>query len=331
MANSKYSVALGMTAVYLIWGSTYLAIRLGVETMPPFLMTGTRFVIGGIMLYAFARLRGEASPRLAHWLPAMVLGLLMPAGGTGLVSWAEKTVPSGLAALLVAMTPMWIVLGDSIRPGGIRPNRMTIAGLALGFIGVTLLINPTGIGEIVEIDLWGALAIIVATMFWATGSIYSRHASQPKSKVLGTGMQMIAGGTGLLIGSVLFGELSGFDIGGVTMQSWMALSYLITIGSIGFAIYVWLLSVTSVTRVSTYAYVNPVVALALGNLVAGEQLSNWTLGCSVLIVIAVTIIITSKSRSPKSDDSDQTLLGKTDKTDKTDLASESLKPGRLAS
>jgi len=171
--------------------------------------------------------------------------------------------------------------------------------MILGFVGVAMLINPTGLSGVDTIDFLGALAIVLATISWAVGTVYSRHAHQPHSKVLAAGMQMIAGGGGLLVGSALVGEWSSFDIGAVSLKSWLGLGYLITIGSVAFTIYIWLVSATTVARASTYAYVNPVVALALGSIVAGETLNGWILVCSAMIVLAVVIIITTRRYVPK--------------------------------
>jgi drug/metabolite transporter (DMT)-like permease len=297
--QSKYKIILGFTAVYLIWGSTYLAIRFGVETIPPFMLAGIRFLTGGLLLYAWMRLRGAERPSPALWLPAVIIGLLMPAGGTGLITWAEKTVPSGLTALLVATAPMWIILVDWFRPSGTKPTLLVVVGLIIGFTGVALLINPTDIGRPAEINKLGAFVIIIATLSWAIGSIYSRHARQPRSKVLATGMQMITGGLGCILISVLSGEGTAFDPYAVSLKSLLALGYLISMGSIAFVAYVWLLSATTAARVSTYAYVNPVIALFLGSLIAGEILTYWTLGCSAMIIIAVITIIIARTRLPE--------------------------------
>ncbi len=289
-------IVLAFIAVYLIWGSTYLAIRMGVETLPPFLMIGIRFIIGGLLLCGWTWTRGAARPRRSHWLTAVITGLLLPAGGTGLVAWGAQTVPSGLTALLVATAPIWILLVDWLRRGGTRPSPAAMLGLLLGFGGVVLLINPTAFGGAAKLDMLGAGAILVATLSWAIGSIYTRHAAQPDSKLLATGMQMLTGGAALLIGSVLTGELRLFDPAAVSPRSWLALSYLIVAGTVAFAAYVWLLSATTPARAATYAYVNPVVALALGCLVAGEQLTNRTLICAAIIVGAV--MLTLKARKP---------------------------------
>jgi len=296
----KLKLAIGFAAVYLIWGSTYLAIRFGVETMPPFMMASVRFLVSGFAIYALMRSRGVEAPSRSHWGPALILGILMPVGGTGLVTWAETVVPSGLTALLVATAPMWIVLADWVRPRGTRPTLPVVAGLVLGFAGIALLINPTDIGGLSEVDKLGAMVVVFATVSWAAGSIYSRHAPQPASKTLGVSMQMIAGGMGLMLVSLLSGELTGFNFAIVSTKSWLALGYLISFGSTAFVVYVWLLSASTPAKAATYAYVNPIVALALGSLAAGEALSGWTLACAAIVIAAVVIIISAKGRAKQS-------------------------------
>lgn len=292
----KLRLIIGFAAVYLIWGSTYLAIRFAVETIPPFMMASMRFLVSGLVLYAVMRLGGTAAPDRSHWRPAVILGILMPVGGTGLVSWAETVVPSGLTALLVAAAPLWIVLADWVRPGGTRPTLMVVTGLVMGFAGITLLINPADIGGYNEVHKFGALVVVIATVSWAAGSVYSRHAPQPTSKTLGVSMQMISGGIGLLMVSLLMGEFSGFGASAVSAKSWLALGYQIILGSTAFVVYVWLLSASTPAKAATYAYVNPVVALALGSVAAGEALSGWTVACAAVVVVAVVIIISARGR-----------------------------------
>ncbi|UCD64001.1 MAG: EamA family transporter [Candidatus Zixiibacteriota bacterium] len=294
-------IILGFAAIYVIWGSTYLAIRFGVETIPPFLMAGVRFIIGGGLLYGFVRARGVPAPQRSHWKPALIMGLLMPAGGTGLVTWAETLVPSGLTALLVATAPMWIVLADWLRPKGTRPTVMVVAGLFLGLAGMSLLINPTDIGGFNEVNKLGAVVIIIAALSWSVGSVYSRYAHQPRSKLLGVAMQMIAGGGGLVLVSLLVGELGSFEHTAVSLKSLLALGYLISLGSLAFVAYIWLLAESTPARAATYAYVNPIIALVLGAVLAGETLSVWTLGCSAIVITSVIMIITARTRAGETE------------------------------
>jgi drug/metabolite transporter (DMT)-like permease len=292
----RWSIIAGFATIYTIWGSTYLAIRLGVDTIPPFMMAGARFTIGGLLLYLWVRSRGAARPKPIHWLTAAVLGLLMAAGANGLVTYAEVTVPSGITALIVAMVPMWIVLFDWIRRGGTRPTLLIVAGLILGFFGVAMLINPTDVGNFSQFDKAGALLVVLATIMWASGSVYSRHAVQPESKMLGASMQMITGGIMLFAISGVAGEYAAFDIGAVTMSSALAWAYLTVVGSLAYAVYIWLLKASTPAKVATYAYVNPIIALILGSVVAGEALTAWIIGCSLITLIGVGLIVTGRKR-----------------------------------
>ncbi len=296
---TRLNIVLGFAAIYIIWGSTYLAIRWGVDTLPPFILAGVRFLIGGGLLYWWAIARGAEKPRKKHWLTTGVIGLLMTVSGIGLVTWAEKTVPSGITALMIAMVPMWIVLIDWIRPNGTRPAWIAIFGVLLGFGGVAFLINPTNIGGLSEIDSLGAFLIAVACFSWALGSVYSRYAAQPKSQALSAGMQMIIGGAVLMLLALLKGEYAEIDLAAISAKSVWSLVYLITIGSYAYAVYIWLMKASTPARVSTYAYVNPIIALLLGSMLAGEELSNWALGCSTVIILAVVLIISAKARAQK--------------------------------
>jgi len=293
---TQTQIILGFLTIYLVWSSTYLAIRFAVETMPPFMMAGLRFLLGGMMFFGWAKLRGAESPQKKHWLPMALIGLGLIVGGNGGVSWAEQVVPSGLTALMIAVVPLWIVLADWIRPGGERPGGIVMSGLALGFIGMLFLINPLNISVGSAIDPLGALVLVLATMSWATGSIYSRQASAPESQILGVGMQMLVGGAALLIISGLSGEFSGFAPAQVSLKSWLAFVYLTTIGSLAFGVYLWLLKASTPAKVATYAYVNPVLALALGTWLAAEPFTLWTFGSSLVIVTAVVIIVSARKK-----------------------------------
>lgn len=295
----RTKVILGFACIYIIWGSTYLAIRFGVETIPPFLLAGFRFLVGGILFYLWAMYRKVPAPKKAHWIPAIIIGALLAAGGNGLVTWAEMTVPSGIAALLVAMVPLFIVMIDWLRPKGTRPSWVVMAGVLLGFVGVAFLINPALIGGIPEFDTTGTLIVVLAGFFWAIGSVYSRYAPQSVSQIQFAGMQMIGGGAVALLIGIFSGELSQLDLGAITAKSFLSWVYLTTVGSFAYVVYIWLLKASTPARVATYAYVNPVIALLLGAALAEEKLSLWTGGCSVVIVLAVAIIITAKARAQK--------------------------------
>lgn len=295
----RTQILLAFLAVYIIWGSTYLAIRFAIATMPPFLMASVRFLIAGAILYLFMRLRGAERPKLIHWRSAAVIGGLLLLGGNGIVSWAELQVPSGLAALLVAAVPLWMALFDWLRPNGVRPRALTIIGLVVGFGGVALLASQaesSGAG----LHIAGVIALLVATVCWAIGSLYARSAPMPKTQLVGTGMEMLAGGALLLVVATATGEWSQAHLEAISLKSLLALAFLIIFGSlVAFSAYVWLLHHVSAARVSTYAYVNPVVAVFLGWAFASEPITPMTLASAAIIVTAVALITASRARGEK--------------------------------
>jgi drug/metabolite transporter (DMT)-like permease len=284
-------------ALYLIWGSTYLAIRFGLETLPPFMMAGTRFLVAGILLYGFLRLRGAPRPTLGQWKGAAVVGLLLLFGGNGGVVWAQQRVESGAAALLVATVPLWMVLFEWMRTGGERPRGQTLAGLALGSVGILILVGPdSALAEVGSrggsgrVDLIGGMVLMLSTIFWALGSIWSRGKPMA-APMMATSQQMLAGGSALMTLGVLSGEVSRLDPSGASARSILSVAYLIVFGSlIGYSSYIWLLGVSTPARVSTYAYVNPLVAVVLGWLFAGEALTARTFLAAGIIVGAVVLV-----------------------------------------
>jgi drug/metabolite transporter (DMT)-like permease len=285
----------GLGAVYLIWGSTYLAIRFAIETIPPFLMAGTRYLTAGALLYGWSRLRGAPRPSLVHWRSALALGALLLLAGNGGVVWAEQRVSSGLVALLISTEPLWIVLLVWLRSRQERPGPRTIAGLALGFIGLLILIEPGAPGGI---HLTGAAAVLVASLSWAYGSLYGQRAKLPSSQLLATGMQMLGGGFLLFLAGVLTGEPARLALSQVSPRSLYALAYLSVFGAvIAFTAYVWLLRVASPVLVSTYAYVNPVVAVFLGWAFAGEPITRGTMIAAAVILTGVALISSAQGRS----------------------------------
>jgi len=288
---SRAQVLAAFASIYLIWGSTYLAIRYAVQTIPPFLMGGIRFLVSGAMLYAWARYRGADRPTRIHWRNAVIAGGFLLLGGNGAVVWAEQFVPSGLTALLVSILPFWLVIIEWIRPPRTRPHGAVLVGLILGFIGIIVLIGPANLGGHGDMRSIGALVLILGSLSWAIGSFYSRDAELPKSGLLTTGMEMLGGGALLLIVGMLSGELSQFDIHRISRPSAIGLIYLITFGSlIGFTSYIWLLDKVSPARLGTYAYVNPVVAVLLGWALAHEPLTSRTLVAATVILSGVAII-----------------------------------------
>jgi drug/metabolite transporter (DMT)-like permease len=288
-------VALALAAVYVIWGSTYLAMAMAIETIPPFLMAGARYLIAGGVLYLWVRKSGAPRPTRVHWRSALLIGGLLLLGGNGGVVWAEQKVPSGIAALLVSMVPLWMVLMDWLRPAGTRPNWKVLTGVALGFAGLLLLVRPTA-G--LSIDPLGVAALLLATLSWAWGSLRSRSVELPASPLLATAMEMLGGGGLLLVAGLVTGETAGFHLAAVSMRSLLALGYLITFGAlVGFTAYVWLLRVAPPALVGTYAYVNPIVAVFLGWLVLGEPLTGRTLVAAAVIISGV-VLITLARRAP---------------------------------
>jgi drug/metabolite transporter (DMT)-like permease len=290
-------IILAFAAIYVIWGSTFLGIRIAIETIPPFLMAGIRHLTAGLILYPWSRARGAARPTAIEWRSTAIIGVALLCVSNGTVTWSEQRLPSGIAALIVATIPMWIALLAWAGRKGVRPNRGTIAGLVMGFAGIVLLIGPDRILGHGKIDLAAATALIFAGAFWAKGSLFSRTAKLPSSQLQAAGMEMLAGGAALLVLSGVTGELSHFDPSAVSLRSWLALGYLTVGGSIvGFTAYAWLFRATTPSRVATYAYVNPVIAILLGWGFAGEELDAHVFVAAGVIVLAVVLIITAQQK-----------------------------------
>lgn len=288
-----WKTLLAFAAIYLIWGSTYLAIRFAIETLPPFSMAAVRFTVAGGILYVVARPRTERPTRV-NWVSAGIVGTLLLAGGNGGVVWAEQWVPSGLTAMIVATVPIWMVLFDWLFAGGPRPSRLLTAGLVWGLCGVGLLIGSTEVGAQSREGLLGGLVVLGASVSWAAGSIYARKARLPRSPFLATAMEMIVGGLVLLLLAVLAGEGGELQISAFSMKSISALVYLIVFGAlIAFTAYIWLLRVSTAARVSTYAYVNPAVAVLLGWWLANERLDARA-GVAVLIILSAVVLVSVK-------------------------------------
>jgi drug/metabolite transporter (DMT)-like permease len=267
-----------------------------VETIPPFLMAGLRHLTAGALLYAWVRLRGTPRPERRHWRSAAVIGGLLLLGGNGLVTWAEVRVPSGLAALIVASVPIWMTVLDGLQRRE-RPHGVVILGLALGLGGIAFLVAPARFAGGSRVDPLGAAALLTAALLWAIGSLLSRRVALPASTLLATAMEMIAGGAILLAVSGLAREWRGFSLAAVSTRSWLALAYLIVAGSLlGFSAYIFLLGATTPARVSTYAYVNPLVAVFLGWLLASEAVTLRTGVATLIIVAAVALIIRHGAR-----------------------------------
>ena len=292
---TRGQIIAAFASIYLVWGSTYLAIRYVVETMPPFVMAGTRFLISGILLFAWSRWRGARRPTAVHWRNATIAGAFLLLGGNGGVVWAQQTVPSGLTALLVSILPFWLVIIEWARPPRRRPSMAVLIGLVVGFLGIVVLVGPAGIGGN-GVSILGATVLILASLSWAIGSFWSRDADMPESGLLTTGMEMLGGGLLLFLAGVVTGELTNFDVRAVSTASWVGWIYLIVFGSlIGFTSYIWLLDKVSPARLGTYAYVNPIVAVILGWAIAGETLSVRTGIAAAIVICAVALITTARS------------------------------------
>jgi drug/metabolite transporter (DMT)-like permease len=290
-------VVVAFAAVYLVWGSTYLAIRIGLESFPPLILAGLRHLTAGLILYPFFRGGLGSRPTASNWRTAVVVGFLLLFVGNGGVSWAEQVVPSGVTALLVATVSLWLVIVDWLRPGGMKPVPKVILGLFTGFAGLAILVGPAQFGGSGRVDLRGAAILVLASFAWACGSLYAKHGGMPRSPMLGVAMQSLAGGVILLLAALLAGEFRGFHVAAVSLRSWFALAYLIVFGSgIGFSAYIYILHRSTPARVGTYAFVNPVVALFLGWLVAGEALSLRTVLAAAVILTAVILVITAPHR-----------------------------------
>ncbi|MDP9131240.1 MAG: EamA family transporter [Candidatus Binatota bacterium] len=278
-----------LSAVYLIWGSTYLAIRFTVETFPPFLSAAARFIISGAVLYLCRRLCGDAAPSRYEWRSATVIGILLLVGGNGAVVWAARYIPSSLAALLVATCPLWMLLFDFLRPGGGKPGPQALLGILIGFGGAVLLIGWSANGTTPN-SFVGAVVVVFGSLFWAAGSIYGKTAKLPSSPLLITGMEMLSGGAALLIIALVIGELGSFDVAQVSSRSTIGWIYLTVIGPIAFVAYAWLLRNAPIPLVSTYSYVNPLVAIILGYFLGREILAPRVLAAAGLIIGSVVLV-----------------------------------------
>lgn len=286
----RLRVLLAFAATWLIWGSTYLAIAFAVAEVPPFIVAGVRNLVAGLLLYGWLRSRGAARPTGAHWRRALVIGLLMLGVGNGAVTWSEQAEPSGVVALVVSLVPLWLMMFGWIGREGVRPAPLEVLGVALGLAGVLLLVAPWGeTGGVLSVV--GMLVLLASTVAWAAGSLYTRHLPPLPRPLLGSGMEMIAGGAALLLVSIGSGEWQRLEPAAITLRGALSMLYLIGFGSIiGFSAYKWLLTQVRPALAGTYAFVNPVVAVLLGWLFAGEPLSPRLVVAMLTIVGAVAMI-----------------------------------------
>jgi drug/metabolite transporter (DMT)-like permease len=294
---TRWKILLAFAIIYLVWGSTYLAIRIGVREMPPFLMAGLRFTAAGLILYGWMRLQGTPAPTRREWPGAIMLGSLMFLIDYACLFWAEQRVPSGIAAVILAAIPVCITLLEIIF---LRTQQLTYRlglGLVIGILGVAVLMNPwSSMGE-APLDRGGVIALIVACWGWSIGTVVTKRLVLPSSKAMSAAAQMLAGGVQLLLLALIAGEFRNFHAQNISAAAWFSLIYLVTAGSIvAFTAYVWLLHYESPTRVGTYAYVNPIVAVILGAVLGGEVVGRRTVIGAGLILAGVVAVTTAKAR-----------------------------------
>ncbi|HZP04469.1 MAG TPA: EamA family transporter [Terracidiphilus sp.] len=285
--------------IYFVWGSTFLAIRIGVEQVPPFLLAAMRFLVAGLALYGWVRMKGERCPTGREWISISLLAFLIFVCDYGLLFWAEQRVPSGVAAVMLATIPAFMALSEVLL---LRTQKLTVLlslALLVGILGVVVLVSRTlGLGG-APIDPIGALALIICALSWSVASALTRKLPLPASKPMSSGAQMLAGGVFLMFVAALRGEFRGFHLASVSSGAWLALLYLIVAGSIiGFTAYLWLLHHESPTKVGTYAYVNPVVAVLLGYFAGGEALGPRIIVGSLCVLTSVVMITTARAGKP---------------------------------
>ncbi|MDD2922811.1 MAG: EamA family transporter [Anaerolineales bacterium] len=305
----KSKIWIALIALYLVWGSTYLGIKIAIETIPPFFHAGVRFLVSGVILVAWQRAAGYELPTRKQWASTAFIGFMLLLGGNGLVAWAEQFIPSGIAALIISSMPMFLVVAEALRPNGIKPTWKTLVGLLIGFAGIFILVGPSEIsGSATRLNPSGITALLGACLLWTIGSIYSRTADLPKSSLMTTGAEMLMGSIGLFIVSLLTGELKGWDPAQVSLHSIYGLLYLITVGSIiGFGSYTWLLQNAPISLVATYAYVNPIVAVLLGSWLGNEPLGThvWL---AAAIIIGSVIFINTRGKPKKKNEKAELVL-----------------------
>lgn len=296
-APSRTALILAFAAIYLIWGSTYLGIRIAVETMPPFIMSGVRFTFAGCVLLAFLKLRGAAWPTREQWRDQTIIGACLLAGGNAVVAWAEQTVPSGLTTLILGGSPLVMVLMEWLRPGGTRPAPMLWVGFATGLIGLLVLLGPGALPADVRPPLASLLALFFASISWWGGSLFAKYTRSGAAPMMAATLQMLCGGALMMLIGLAIGEAPRVNLAAITTRSWLAWSYLVVAGSlIAFPVYAWLLKNSTPAKVSTYSYVNPVVAVILGWAILDEPLTAHIALAAVIIIGAVAIITVQKNR-----------------------------------
>jgi drug/metabolite transporter (DMT)-like permease len=295
---SRGPLILAFAAIYIIWGSTYLGIRVAVETMPPFLMAGMRFAVAGVLVFGFLLVRGASWPTARQWKDQAIIGTFLLLGGNAVVSWAELRTPSGITSLILGASPLIVVLMDWLRPHGHRPTVGLLLGVAVGITGMALLLGPDAIPAGYRPPPIYIAVLFVSSISWWTGSFYSKHITSGTPPLMASSMQMLCGSASMLLTGFLLGEGNGFHLAAVSAHSWAAFAYLVIAGSVvAFPVYVWLLEHSTPALISTYAYVNPVVAVFLGWLILGEPLNPRIILAAAIIIGAVAIITIGKARN----------------------------------
>jgi drug/metabolite transporter (DMT)-like permease len=296
---SRTALILGFLAIYLIWGSTYLGIRVAVETMPPFLMAGVRFLVAGGFLFAVLQIRGAARPTRAQWRDHAIIGTLLLLGGNAVVAWAEQTVPSGLTTLILGASPLFMVLMEWARPGGTKPTAALWAGFGVGLAGLVILLGPGALPEGIRPPMLSVLALLFASLSWWGGSLFSKYAKSGAEPLMAATLQMLCGGVVMTLFGLAVGEAPRVHLAEISARSWLAWIYLVLAGSlVAFPVYVWLLKHSTPARVSTYAYVNPIVAVVLGWAILDEPLTPRIALAAAVIIGAVAIITVARNRAP---------------------------------
>jgi drug/metabolite transporter (DMT)-like permease len=293
---SKAKLIAAFAAIYIIWGSTYLGIKFAIESIPPFMVGGTRFLIAGGLLYAWARTTSPVKPNAKQWWQGLLLGVFLLGVGNGCVVWAQQRTPSGITALVVAIVPLMVVLIEWWRPGGKNPGLAAMTGVIIGLAGMALLIGPSAFMGATDVELMPALVLLMGSLSWSMATVFGKRASVPPNPPLASAIQLLGGGIALMIVSTIAGELGRVEPANFTLKAILSVAYLIIFGSIiAFSAYSWLLRVASPTKISTYAYVNPIVAMFLGWAVAGEEMSMRVLVAAGVVLAGVALITRRKS------------------------------------
>jgi drug/metabolite transporter (DMT)-like permease len=292
---SRAKLIAAFAAIYIIWGSTYLGIKYAIESIPPFMVGGTRFLIAGGILYTWARLRSGVKPTAQNWRDGLILGVFLLGVGNGCVVWAQQDTPSGITALVVAIVPLIVVLIEWLRPGGKQPGAAALSGVVIGLLGMALLIGPSAFMGAGDVKVLPALVLLMGSVSWSVATIFGKRASVPPSPPLASAIQLLGGGISLMIASTVAGELGRVEPANIPLRAILSVAYLVIFGSIiAFSAYSWLLRVASPTKISTYAYVNPIVAMFLGWAIAGEEMSVRVLVAAGVTLAGVALITRRK-------------------------------------